>query len=71
MRVNVRHMLNLAGNSAGGTFRHTLPELANNLQQLRDLFLAGKGQVALDGFFRIYVFGDESSSSSATAELSK
>ena len=59
MKVNVANMLRIAGRDAGGAFRHSLPELATNLRELRDRHRAGDGAAALEEFFRVYVFGDE------------
>jgi hypothetical protein len=68
VKVNVAHMLRLAGNHAGGSFRHSLPELADNLRELRDRAQAGDAQAACAEFFALYVFGDEGSSSPRRAE---
>lgn len=67
MKVNVANMLRLAGNDAGGAFRHTLPELATNLRELRDRHRSGDGAAALEEFFRVYVFGDERPAEQHTA----
>ena len=56
MKVNVEHMLVLAGREAGGSFRHSLPELATNLKELRDRASKGDGMAALNEFFEVYVF---------------
>ena len=70
MKVNVAHMLRLAGNHAGSHFRHTLPELADNLRELRDRAQAGDAEAACAEFFRTYVFGDEQpSTSTVSAEI--
>lgn len=58
MKVHVEHMLKLAGNEAGGMFRHTLPALAADLKKLKLAHLRGE-QAALDDFFKTYVFGFE------------
>lgn len=65
MKVNVAHMLRLAGNHAGTHFRHTLPELGDNLRELRNRAAKGEAQAACDEFFAIYVFGDESRSNNS------
>lgn len=59
--INVKHMLELAARAAGGTFRHTLPELANNLRELRDRSHGSPSEAlkACDEFFELYTFGVE------------
>jgi hypothetical protein len=62
MKINVANMLRMAAHDAGGTFRHSLPELADNLRELRDRSHGSPSEAlnALDDFFKVYVFGDES-----------
>lgn len=70
MKVNVQHMLRMAGNDAGGAFRHSLPELASNLKELRDRSFDGPeaALAACQEFFDIYRFGDESTHPTVTGE---
>lgn len=51
-------MLHCAAIEAGGPYRGALPQLADNLRELRDRTQAGD-MSALDEFFALYVFGDE------------
>lgn len=70
MRVNVEHMLRMAGNDAGGAFRHSLPELADNLRELRDRSRASPSEAvkACEEFFAVYVFSESTSGSASAAQ---
>lgn len=54
MKVNLKGLLTSAGQEAGGHFRHTLPELYDNLVELRERTQKGD-MVAIDEFFALYV----------------
>jgi hypothetical protein len=58
--INVDHMLFLASRLAGNSFRHTLPELATHLRELRDRSRASPSEAvkACEEFFALYVFSD-------------
>lgn len=68
MKINLKGLLTQAANEAGGHFRHTLPELYENMVELRTRTLAGD-MGALDEFFALYVVDEQKAKATATSSL--
>lgn len=66
MKVNLKGLLTSAGQEAGGHFRHTLPELYDNLVELRERTQKGD-MAAIDEFFALYVIHEQAGKSGTTS----